>query len=232
MRKRYAVLFAAGMLGFFGATPQIFGQPIQIYSSGDFQDPSASMDRSVNFLQLSTTYAESFSLPSPATLDSVNLWTYDNFDGSGGQLRQVQYALYAGGLQPSGTPIAAGFGNITSSGGLSGHIWRGGPCDEWYTIATSFNLAAPVNLNPGTTYWLALAGAVDPSGVNAQAVWAGANAVGGSYLVQNGSGWDSFSGEHAFVLNGEIMPVPEPSTLALVGIGSCGLWMWCRRQSR
>ncbi len=231
MKERHAVLLAAGMLGFFEGIPPLFGQPVQIYSSGDFEDPSATMDRNVNFLQLSTTYAESFSLPSAATLDSVNLWTYDTFDGSGGQLRQVQYAIYAGGSRPGGTPIAAGFGNITSSTGI-GHTWRGGPCDEWYTIATSFNVAAPVNLNAGTTYWLALAGAVDPFGVNAQAVWAGANAVGGSYLVQNGSGWDSFSGEHAFVLNGEISPVPEPSTLALVGIGSCGLWTLCRRRSR
>jgi len=44
MRKRNAVLLAAGMLGLFGGTPQLFGQPVQIYSSGDFMDPSASMN--------------------------------------------------------------------------------------------------------------------------------------------------------------------------------------------
>jgi len=233
MNERLAVLLAAGVLGFFGGTPQLFGQSVQIYSSGDFKDPSASIDWPADLLGSEPTLAESFSLPAAATLDGVNLWTYDTFDGSSGDLRQAQYAIYTGSLQPSGSPIASGFGSITRTTHLLDHVFLGGGDNEWYTIATSFNVATPVRLDSGLTYWLALKGSdLNPAAVNAVAVWANANAAGGSYLVQNGSGWDSFSGERAFVLTGEFLSVPEPSTLALLGIGTCGLWMLCRRRSR
>src|SRR5258708_1825587 len=198
MRKRHAVVLAAGMLGFFGGIPQLFGQPVQIYSSGDFKDPvplttdlSYDWAEGVDFTSPHATLAESFSLPSVATIESVHLWTYDTTDGSAGVLTKIQYSIYAGGLQPTGNPIAAGFGNITSSTLLSGHSAG----DQWdalgqvhqglQTIASDFKLAAPAALGAGTTYWLSISAFTDPRGPRRIPIWAGA--TGDAEAVLGGS---------------------------------------------
>ena len=225
----YALVLATGFLGLYGA-PQLFAVPI--YSSGDFRDPSSDplhpTDRSQSWIGASNfsgakVLAESFSLSSDCVLSSVNLWAYDTTDGSTAHLAQVQYAIYLGSSQPSGVPLASGLGKITSSTVLSGHNAGG-----LQVIATAFDLATQLQLAPGVTYWLALAAFTDPFGVSNRAQWAEANVPGGSYRVQDGSGWDSLGGERAFMLDGSTsapagVPDGGPTlsllTLALAAIG-------------
>jgi hypothetical protein len=62
--------------------------------------------------------------------------------------------------------------------------------------------------------------------VNNIAKWADANVDGGSCLLQNGSGWDTMTGQRAFVLDGQPespltgATVPDTGpTLALLAVG-------------
>jgi len=223
--QRYAILVAIGFLALSGGQ----AVAVQIYSSGDFKDPSsnplAPTDRSHAWyggtdLGGANVLAQSFTLSSTATLDSVRLWTYDTIDGSSGLLEQVWYAIYSG-AQPTGTPDATGMGIITSSADLAGHSSSG-----LKVIETSFDLVAQYSLMAGTTYWLCLSAVTSPFGVSNSAQWADANVAGGSYLVRNGQGWDNVNGTRAFELNGKAgsLAVPDGgSTFLLLGTALAGL---------
>jgi hypothetical protein len=144
----------------------------------------------------------------------VNVYTYDTLDGSGGALRQVGYAIYAGDSAPSGSPIASGNGTILSSDVLPGHRFgdtevNGHLVEGLDTFATSFELASPVELIAGTKYWLVLAAVTDPLGVNDIAQWADSDLAGGFYLADG----TEISGGRAFELYGELV-VPTPATIA------------------
>ena len=229
IRRKHAVLVAVGLLALCRA--QILAVPI--YSSGDFKDPSsdplAPTDRSHAWyggfdLVGASVLAENFALGSAAVLNGVRLWTYDTTDGSPGILQQVKYAIYSG-AQPTGTPEATGLGNITSSAELAGHR-----TSLLKVIETSFNLAAPLSLVPGLTYWLCLSAVTDPFGVSNSAQWADVNVAGGTYLVQNGAAWDSVKGTRAFELNGQTgsLAVPDGgSTLLLLSTALVGM-VWLR----
>ena len=220
------------------ATPLL---AVPIYSSGDFKDPSADPLAPTDLSHAwyggfdftgANVLAQSFSLGSAAQLQSVNLWTYDTIDDGTGTLNQIQYAIYAG-TQLTGAPVSAGLGMITSSAPMDGHrIYdSAAPRHEGlWVIQSSFNLVAPVSLVAGTTYWLALSAVTNPFGANNIAKWADCSPVGGSYLVQNGLGWDSINGGRAFELNGEAGPpaigvnVPDTgTTLPLLGMAMAGV---------
>jgi len=219
------------------------GWAVSIYSSGDFKDPSPSTDTGHRWaggfdFSAAEVLAESFALSSSATLNGVNLWTYDSTDGSSGTLTQVKYAIYAGGTQPGGMPVDSGFGTVTSSVVLPGHrigdfVGSDGHLHEGLqTIATSFNLVRPVSLSAGTTYWLAVSALTNPFGVNNWAAWADANTTGGTFLARIGDAWSTVAGDRAFVLQGSLAgaAVPEASaTLPLLGLGFAALILFGQR---
>jgi len=217
------------------------GWAVSIYSSGDFKDPSTSTDTGHRWVggsdfSAAEVLAESFALSSAATLNGVDLWTYDSTDGSAGTLTQVKYAIYAGGAQPGGTPVDSGFGTVTSSAVLPGHrigdfVGSDGHLHEGLqTIATSFNLVRPVSLSAGTTYWLAVSALTNPFGVNNWAAWAEANTTGGTFLVQNRDAWSAVAGDRAFILEGSLAAVPEAgATMLLLGLGLAALILFGQR---
>ena len=117
--------------------------------------------------------------------------------------------------------MAAGMGNITSSVELAGHR-----TSQLMVIQTSFDLVTPLSLVSGTTYWLCLSAVTSPDGVSNNAQWADANVPGGSYLVQDGGGWDNVNGTRAFELNGQtgLLAVPDGgSTFLLLSTALAGL---------
>jgi hypothetical protein len=112
-------------------------------------------------------------------------------------------------------------GSITSSAELAGHR-----ASQLKVIETSFDLVTPLSLVSGTTYWLCLSAVTSPYGVSNIAKWADASVAGGSYLVQNGGGWDNVNGTRAFELYGQtgLPAVPDGgSTFLLLSTALAGL---------
>jgi len=201
--------------------------PVQIYSDGNLVDPTPDTDISHLWaggsdLNGARVLAASFSVASRSLLENVSILTYDTTDANVGILTQVGYSIFSGGSAPTGTPIASGLGHILSSAILSGHssldgIGKDGHLHEvLQTIATSFDLTTPIDLNSGTRYWLVLSAVTDPSGVNNIAQWADSDLAGGFYLA-NGQ---MVTGGRAFDLNGEFIGVPDKASTLLLSVVS------------
>jgi hypothetical protein len=190
---------------------------VQLYSNGNLVDPTPATDISHAWsggftLTGARSLASSFILPSESLLESVNVYAYDTLDGSGGSLSQVSYAIYTGDSAPSGSPIASGNGAILSSAVLPGHRFfdtevNGQLIQGLYTFTTSFQLISPVDLKPGTKYWLVLAAVTDPLGVDDIAQWADSDLAGGFYLADG----TEINGGRAFELYGELVVVTPAS---------------------
>ena len=94
----------------------------------------------------------------------------------------------------------------------------------------SFNIA-PVALAAGTTYWIGLHNGPLAFQTRTEFYWETANAnsslTGHELIAPFTDGWADNGQQHAFYLD----TVPEPSTLALLGLGVCGLFCvgWRRR---
>jgi len=212
--KRISTCLAVGLL--LQASSALCAA-VQLYSNGNLVDPTPDTDISHAWfggftLAGAESLATSFILPSESLLESVNVYTYDTLDGSGGALRQVGYAIYTGDSAPSGSPIASGNGTILSSDVLPGHRFfdtevNGHLIEGLDTFATTFELSSPIVLNGGTKYWLVLAAVTDPLGVNDIAQWADSDLAGGSYLAAG----TEISGARAFELYGELV---SPATIA------------------
>jgi hypothetical protein len=166
--------------------------------------------------------AVSFTLSSQCLVENIGIDTYDTLDGSAGLIHQISYSIFGPGVTPTGTPLASGYGTILNSSILSGHSSAGGVGSDGQfhpglqTIATSFDLTAPVDLMAGVHYWLVLSAVTDPFGSSAVAQWADSDLPSGFYL-DNGS---QIAGGRAFDLNGEVVAVPESAnTLCLLVLG-------------
>jgi len=152
------------------------------------------------------TQAESFSLTSNDTVQSVNFWGNDDHIDIDTWDDQVTYSIYtnAAGGGP-GTLVSGATGTVTATYTADGKTIAGNPEYE-----ISFN-TTPISLSSGTTYWLALT--TDSSTV----YWDTSSTTPPSsfyYSGNGGSSWSSISGKTlAFQVNDTpIGSVPEPLT--------------------
>jgi len=133
----------------------------------------------------SYTEAESFSLTSNDTLQSVNFWGVDADGSIGTWDDQVTYSIYtnAAGGGP-GTLVSGATGTATATYTADGETVSG----VFPEYEISFN-TTPISLSSGTTYWLALS-TDEPSGI----YWTSSSTTPPSssyYSTNGGSSWSN-----------------------------------------
>ncbi len=98
--------------------------------------------------------------------------------------------------------------------------------------------STPIVLNPLTTYWLSIVN--DTSNENDVWVWASSSVVGGNAAFRvagDGTPWltDQDGRDLAFSLTNDGLPnnpIPEPSTMLLLGTGLAGIVAWRARKQQ
>ena len=173
--------------------------------------------------------AEDFTLTAATNLTSVHFWDIEAPGGAAYQ-GEVHWGLYTNAGGSPGTLFASGdaIGGAVTRTFIQHNVL--GFYDEY---SDSFNIA-PVALAAGTTYWIGLHNGPLAFQTRTEFYWETANAnsslTGHELIAPFTDGWADNGQQHAFYLD----TVPEPSTLALLGLGVCGLFCvgWRRRAVR
>lgn len=161
--------------------------------------------------------AVSFTMgPQDATLDSVNL----RLDYNGGT-PVLELRNDTGGADPGGSVLAS----FTTPGSLSGiQTYTFLPTGS-YTLLAGQKYWLYAYGSAGTVQWKASSPSLTPSG---------SLATYGAYRGSSDGGlsWNASSTLNTFQLNGTLVPVPEPASLVLMGLGSVAAWGASRRRRR
>lgn len=165
------------------------------------------------------TSADDFTVAATTNIDSVGFY-FNNYNGIAGWNGQISYAIRANNGGNVGAVLASGTGlNVTPVQG--GFNWC---CGTNNSYLVTFDLQAAFNAIGGQTYWLELGGAGGPS-----PWWVTSSShTGNAGRTYGGQGTGS---DFAFYLADDgRQSVPEPASLALVGLSLAGLAAARRRK--
>lgn len=162
--------------------------------------------------------AENFTLGLPYNVSNLRFWsiqqTAADYRGS------VSWTIYNNSANQPGSVVFSGLTNAvaTPTGGTTGF---------GYGVYV-FNVPVAFTLNPGN-YWLGLHNGPLSNINSAEMLWATTTTQIGSFgLYSDGSTWVNSLNEHAFLIEGTV--VPEPATTALLLAGLAGTLAAARRR--
>jgi hypothetical protein len=168
---------------------------------------------------------EDFVLTTDSYLTDAHFWSVEggSWDGT------LDYFLFAdaGGV-PAAAPFATGSA-VNVSKVATGNVLFFGSEYEY-----SFDLASPIPLSGGTTYWfgLHLSNNFDRDEIYWETTNVGLGASGSTGVESEGGtfgNWFDNAQHHAFYLTGRA--IPEPTSLALAGVSLMGV-LGCTRRGR
>ncbi len=153
--------------------------------------------------------ADSFSLTSPATIDAIS---FGNWENIGYTLSSVDWEITTA---PNGGTIL-GSGTATAFS----NVYEATIPTGWTVHDSTFEISS-VSLGAGATYYLELSNGV--AGYGPLGWDESDNPNSTPYRYWNGSFLDTPNGSETFALLSSSSPVPEPSSLLLLGGGLAGL---------
>ena len=153
--------------------------------------------------------AENFSLASAYDVTNLRFWSAQS--ASADYTGSVAWAIYSNTAGAPGSVLFSGTTTTaaTPTGGTTGF----GYGVYAFDIPVSFSLAAG-------SYWLGLHNGPLSNTTPSEMLWATTAVQVGSFgLYQDGANWINSLNEHAFAIDGLAVPIPEPTTSALLVAG-------------
>ena len=167
-----------------------------------------------------SSVADNFTIEAGATIHSFGFY-FQNYNGVTGWDQHINYRILSDVAGDPGVELTVGAGQFVSAT-ESAYDW----CCGGKAWLVEFNLASDFVAAAGPTYWLELSGAGGPS------PWWVTAGFGDGIVSESYRSDENF----AFMLSGgavatDVAPVPEPSSIALVGLGLAGFAAARRRKS-